>query len=252
MRSRFRTVFVTMLAVLALGAVAASAAQAAEESPFFKVAGARLAAGVSKEVKATTKASQPFEISTEWGHVQCSAGFASGAKLLGSNAGEPGTGEVTLTFSGCQILGNRAGCKVEVKSLEPLKATLVDLESAKKGPLAVKFFAKGGKPFLEIKGSKECLPGEFVEKLEGTIAAEVRSGGNSTQVGGLVEVGKEPAETKAIEFYFPGEPIKHVWDVKSGVGSEEKVEWSSFYGAAVSGGDFTLELAGEPLWGVFT
>ncbi len=91
MRSMFRTVFVAMLAVLALSAVAASAAQA-EEAPYFKVAGARLAAAASKEVKATTKALAPFTIDLESGTVQCSAAFSSGAKLLGSNAGRTGKG----------------------------------------------------------------------------------------------------------------------------------------------------------------
>lgn len=245
MRSMFRTVFVAMLAVLALSAVAASAAQA-EEAPFFKVAGARLAKGESQEVKGTAKAAHRIGIRIEWGQIICSAAFASGAKLFGSNVGEPGTGEMTLNFSECEILLNTSGCKVEVKSLEPLRATLVDLEHSKNSPLAVTFSdVKGSKPFIEIKGSEACLPGNFVERLEGSMAAKVLSGGKP------VEVGKEPAETKTIEFSFPETSIKHVWHVRGGVGSEEKVEISSFYPAEVGGGAFTLELAGEPLWGVF-
>ncbi len=254
MRSMFRTVFVAMLAVLALSTVAASAAQASEEAPFFKVAGTRLAAGASKEVKATTKTLAPFTIDLENGTVQCSAGFSSGSKLLGSSVGEPGTGEVTLTYSGCRMLGNDPECKVEVKSLEPLRATLVDLEKKAKGPIAVELRdVKGSKSFIEIKGSKGCVPGEFVEKLGGTAVAEVLSGGNTTQEdGSLVEVGKEPAEAKVVELYFPQIPIRHVWSEKGGVGSEEEVEIvEGFAGAELGPSDFRLELGGEPLWGVF-
>ncbi len=67
-----------------------------------------------------------------------------------------------------------------------------------------------------------------------------------------MKVGKEPAETKAIEFYFPELPIRHVWSVKGGVGSEEEVEIvHGSFGAGLGSSDFTLELGGEPLWGVF-
>ena len=78
-----RVLLSSLLAVLALSAVAASAAQASAEGPFLKVGGSRLTEGQSKEV---TAASKSFTVSDEeFGlNFTCTGvKVASGAKLLG-------------------------------------------------------------------------------------------------------------------------------------------------------------------------
>ncbi len=247
MRSTFRTALVAMLAVLALGAVAASAAQA-EEAPHFKVSGLRLAHGESAEVKAAS--GSKFETTTEQGFVRtvCNVAFASGAKLLGSNAGEPGTIEMTLDFSACKVGGDGEHCTVEVKPTVPMKAMLVDLEKGgKKGDLGAYIYPAKGKTIADVQFSREgtCI-GKGEGRLEGSIAAELTSGGKA------VEIGKEPAEAKTLEFRFPGNPIKHVWKITGGEGKEVAgIGLLNFEEAAGVEGNIGLELGADPSWGAF-
>ncbi len=243
MRFTFKTVLVAMLAVFALSAVAAGAAQA-EEAPFFKIAGTRLGFGESKE--ATLKSGK-LDLDFGIGTVECSVKLASGAKLLGSHAGEPGLFEGTLEFSGCEAIGPR-NCKLsEPLTSSPLKGrTMLFGEKSKVGLLlepkkGVTFF-----PSVKLTGTK-C---ETTFGVTGQVAAELRSGGKT------IEVGKEPAEAKTVELNFPTTHITKIWKITAGIGKEESVEeledapWGPVLIQPGSGVP-TLELAGSPSWGVF-
>jgi|HubBroStandDraft_4_1064222.scaffolds.fasta_scaffold05254_2 hypothetical protein len=239
MRSMCRTVLLALFAVLALSAVAASAAQA-EEAPFFKVAGARLAAGESKEFKTTTT-KMAVKVSAAAGGILegCSVG-SSGGDLLGSAAGEPGTSsEFKLLFSGCK---SSATCPVTITSL-PLKATLVEVPGGEGSRyLGILFAPVKGTKFLEIETAKTgCVVNGYHERVEGTLAFELEP---------ITQVGKESAEAKAQRLSFSSvNHISKVWKIKGGVGKEENVglvEGINFEGS------MPIELAGAPVWGVFT
>ena len=242
MRSTFKTVLVAMLAVLALSAVAASAAQAAE-APFFKIAGTRLTEGQSKEV--TAKAGEKVHLEIGGLRITCtSMTLASGAKLLGSNAGSSGRVEAALELS-CS--GEHAGCeKIEPIKTQPLLAKLVTLGEKGKGKLGLLLAPKEGTEFMRVHKAEGCVYGNE-SRVSGEVVAELYSGEKP------VEVGTEPAEAKTLKLVLPTEQIKRYWWVHEGAGAEYIVKELSAGGGPVSmeGGSSTLELAGGPLWGVF-
>ncbi len=231
-----------MLAVLALSAVAASAAQA-EEAPFFKVAGARLAEGQSVGVKAKTGTIDITAGSLGLG-IYCSMGIASGAKLLGSKIGEPGKAEMTLEVSKCEIVGDGNGCKVTVRSGPPIGAKLVEL-FPRKHQFGVLLSSGSGETFFTLEHTPGTCNNGGKESFTGSLAAEILSKGEP------VELGKEPAEAKTLELRFPATPIKKVWAIRAGEGTEVKPALYSELEYEVGSGGATLELAGSSLWGVF-
>jgi hypothetical protein len=251
MRSMFRTVLVAMLSVLALGAVAASAAQAATEGPFYKIAGSRLASGETKEV--TSKAYTGFTIDNSLaGEIGCTQQkFASGAKLSGSTGANAGGGTVTLEFSNCTVSGEGEGCQISGGTLktQPLTVKLAYLNSTRTGHLAMAFLPAKGTTWAEFQYTGSGCKVKAV-KITGGIAAElVAFRSEKLEVN---EVGKEPAETPAngVEF-INGHSI---WVEEGGklvkkLEAEERLE--AFGGAVTMAGTSKLELGGSE-WGVYT
>lgn len=218
------------------------------EGPFYKVAGARLASGESKEVKDTVTSSTRLYNGVR-GYMKCTTqAFAAGAKLLGSTGANPGTGEVTLELSGCtEEEAKRAGCKVEPIKSYPLTAKLVYLNKERKGALAIEFTPVKGQKFalITVKGTG-CNEEVYVT---GDLVAGLYSGGKP------VEVGKEPAEAKALELKLTVEQPAVVWVEKSGELVETSAEPLSYLTGFiyfVEGAHATLELAGSSTWGAFT
>ncbi len=248
MNTTFRTALLALLAVLALSAVAAGAAQA-EEAPFFKVAGARLAKGESKTIagkggRVTVAFSTPY--------TQCIFDVGSGGSVIGSNAGNPGTGEMTVELSECSALQTECPILNQPVKSTPLVATLVQLEQGK-GRLALWLKPKTGKTLLEMKLGEHCPYGTNLQ-LTGSVAAELYSGGSP------VELKKEPAEGKSLEIRLPGAPIKHVWYIASGLGETKEVALTVHVGggelaAAIDTSESSplplLELTSGANWGVF-
>src|SRR5580700_10316438 len=231
MRSMFRSVLVAMLA---LSAVVASAAQAAE-GPFFKVAGARLKEGESKELTGKLS-SHEVVISFPGSDISCTTmDFAAGAKIAGSTGANFGFGEGVLELSKCVGEGPlTAGCEVTGFKSKPLKEELAFLSSERSGELGVDFTPVSTKP----------ASGDFGEiKLVGSIVADV----------GKDEVGKEPAEAKGLLLKLPTVGIRKAWLEKSGSLTEVRPElqWQTGEALAMSG-EFSLELASGAEWGVFT
>jgi hypothetical protein len=245
MRTTFRAALVALLSALALSAVAATAAQAATEGPFYKIAGARLAGGESKEVKA--KATVNYRLYDTLGPlISCTTQkFASGAKLLGSTGATSGSGEATVEFSGCSLSGDGTPCSVEqtVKT-EPLKTGLVYLGEKRSGKVGIDFTPASKHTFAEIKliGSG-CKYTKL--KIEGSLAGELYSGAKA------IEVGKEPAEAATESLSFPGGPGSSVWSEVSGtlVEAEPVLEVAGTITEIY--GESSLELAGGGSWGVF-
>ncbi len=260
MRNIFRTALLALLAVLALSAIAATAAEAATEGPFYKIAGSRLTEGQSKEVKIRAKSEErkedylTFVAEGGWRILCKTQAFAAGAKLLGSTGANFATGEVKLELSGCKVEGDNAGekleCRLEGERIvtEPLKVKLVYLGGVgRSGKLGAYFAPVTGVVFAKMKfveRATNCL--YSAEHLTGSVVAEVDSGGQS------VEVGKEPAETTAMELHFPQTEITQVWVEESGVVVGKKPEQLRLYGRETLEDKSILELAGGPSWGVFT
>jgi len=252
---KVRLVLSSVLTVLALSAVAVSAAQAATaEGPFYKITGARLASGASKEVKAKLGSRYRFTYGDESGvEVSCGgAKFASGAKLLGSTGANFGGGEATIEFTGCRTEGS-AGLNCELTSTTiktaPLKMKLAYLSEARTGPIAVLFEAPAGTALFEITFSRS---GNCFDQTEQPIPASGHLVGKVEVAGKLDEVGKEPAAAKVLDITFPGgNEINEAWIEKSGALEKKKVP------LIINGQDTdyngALELeAGSAEWGIFT
>lgn len=255
MRSTRRKMLLPALfAVLALGAVTASAAQAATaEGPFYKITGSRLLEGKSKEVKAKLGKHFEVEIPDSSVIVSCStAKFAAGADLLGSTGANFAGGEATLELSGCRTEGSQgASCELTSTTIKtaPLKIKTAYLDATRTGPMAMLFEAPAGAALLEVtfKANGSCFDEtEQPWPVSGHLVGKVEVANK------LVEVGKEPAAAKVLEIKFPGSvEINKAWVEKSGSLEEKKVQLN------IDGGDppyyGTLELeAGSAEWGIFT
>ncbi len=232
-----------MLSVLALSAVAASAAQAAE-GPFYKVAGTRLAEGQSKEL--TSKGAITFSEAGET--ISCeSAKFVAGAKIDGSTGANLGSGEVTLEFSKCTTKGLGSPCKLE----EPdrtvaLKQDLAFLNTTRSGDLAVVLVPKTGARIMTVKFTGTCTRGTTTA-FEGALAFYLEN-----SKGEKVEVGKEPAEAKTLQLKLVPETVKQVYLESAGKLTAKSTELKIFSEPWNSEGTFTQELVGGTEWGVFT
>ena len=233
-----------MLAVLALGAVVASAAQAVE-APHFKVAGARLGTGKSKEI---TSKSSTIDIDIGSSITTCSVKVASGAKIFGSSIGNSGTGELELEFSECKGVAGGKCTFSGSYTTKPLKLTLAAVENAElskgKGDQLDALLYATGSEWMKVKFNTGCYIGSEAIVV-GSLAAEVYSAGKP------VKIGEEPAEAKTVELVFPESVIRQVTLVEGGVAFEEGVELEASGHYFAVWGKSTLELASGENWGVF-
>jgi hypothetical protein len=250
MRSTRRKMLLpALLAMLALGAIAAGTAQAATaEGPFYKITGARLASGASKEVTAKASSNFMFAMPSSQVKVECSkAKFASGAKLLGSTGANSAGGEGTLEFSGCFV---ESGYPCELTSTtiktEPLKWTLAYLNKARTGPMAIMMeTTKRAKGLFHVKFTEDpcVVAGEWI--FGGYLTGYVEVAHK------LVEAGKEPAAAKVLQMTFPGGEIRQAWIEKGGALEEKEPGLITIGDEVDYYGGLELELGGAE-WGVFT
>ncbi len=242
MEAMFRKMLVAMLGVLALTAVTASAAQAVE-APHFKVAGTKLESGQSKEIKG--KSNVKFTLNV-LGHITTceSVTTSSGAKILGSSKGNPGTGEMVLELAKCEGSGE-CTFSGSVKT-KPLKLTLGFSEGAEplknKGTLEAWLKPSAVTEVMRLKWNKPCVLGGSEGIVQGSLAATIDYPD---------KIGEEVAEAKTVTLDFPSSTIKKIDIDEGGVQSEHNVElWISSY-AIEAEGDMLLELVSGENWGVF-
>lgn len=233
---KVRLVLSSLVAVLALGAVTASAAEAVE-APRFKVAGVKLGEGQSKEITSTAG---KVELGYGLYHSKCSTVIAPGGKIFGSGPGNPGTGELELEFTNC--VGNRECALSGSFKTKPLELTLGGVEGTKwaenRGELAALLKPKSGFEFLRVISSSKCP--EVL--MGGELAVTIDHGD---------KLGEEKPEAKTVELTMPYED-RLINLVKGGVAKEEA------YGGLVwdaegvyLAGSVNLELASGENWGVF-
>ena len=153
-----RVVLPGLLAVFALSAVSTSAAQASIEGPHWKVAGARLGEGQSKEVTSKTGTIE-FVVGegTLESITKCAVKIAPGAKIIGSHTESSGTAEMKLEFLNCEGEGR---CSFSGSlTTEQLRMTLALVEKSvfKKGDaLEAWLTPTGNNGWMKIKYVGSC------------------------------------------------------------------------------------------------
>src|SRR5665213_3577943 len=109
---RMNVIRLTLVAVLVLSAITATTAQATE-GPFYKLAGARLKAGESREMKGSLASGSKLQLKAGTVTITCtSLKFPKGSKLIGSNGANPGKSEQVIEYEGCSQEGNGVECKI--------------------------------------------------------------------------------------------------------------------------------------------
>jgi hypothetical protein len=217
-----------LAAVLALGGAAASGASA--HSFIWKVAGAKLEAGKTKEITAKVKTGSKYilkgtavGIKTE---VECtSQKLKAGSTIIG---GTPGTSEETLELENCKAL-KPSGCTGVKVAATPAKNEIVEIASNKK--LGILFKPKTGTVFTTIS-FEGCLL---------NIKAEVTGSA-------VAEVGSEETEATTGTLIFPSTQIKEI--VKSN-GTKETTGLKFAGNEATIAGETTSELSPSAAFGVF-
>ncbi len=226
--SRVRLMLIALLGVFAFGAVAAAAAQA-EEAPFWTRETVRLGAGethyiTGKLLKEGETGAVPSVLSAATGQtVTCTGGKLKEGVLLGSAAGNPGTNDEVVVFTGCTVVNNGSACSVEggTVTTNNVKSELVEnVESSKVGKkLLVEFFPNKGVQFATLKFTgTACTVKSTI--VEGQVAAEVL-----TDPGELpVELPNAKTEAHSWLLKFPKTPVTEVWLIKGGTGEVHVLE----------------------------
>jgi hypothetical protein len=223
-----RLIAMVLLAVFALGAVAASAAQA-EEAPFWTVGGSRLKKGETRFV--TGKAVGSFVFTGGGVTIDCKERTALPSPAIkGSEPGEPGTGEGAGVFKDCLVEGNGTGPECD-KVTEPietrtLKTTLV--EDKTKTKLLVLLQPASGNEFSELKFPKGC---KFEStKVTGSILGEVLTDPGEK----AIELPNEKIEAVSWLTKVPAIQPRVIWEIKEGVGKEVETKQLEAFGVALT------------------
>jgi hypothetical protein len=234
--TRLRIAGLALIAALALSAVAATGASAAEY--IYKVNGAKLEATITKGISA--KAKTPFVLKGEIIGLK-SITTCNKLKLAATEpapviiGGTPGTSEERIVFEECSGSLGGSGCKsVTVENTPALNEVVtVVLPAAKVGKLATLFTPKAGTLFTTIK-LKECgIFGSTEGKVEGT-SASLNSEGesvvqNATWVAGAEEITKVKKASGAevtVGLKFGGNPA--TLEGVSEVELTSKEKWGTF------------------------
>jgi hypothetical protein len=245
---------VVLLAVFVFGGLAAAAAQA-EEAPSWYRESARLGAGETHFI--TAKAYSTSVTLTAAGRkVTCGSIKLKEGVIMGSSAGNPGTNDEAIEFSGgCTIEGDGTGCKIkEPVVTNNIRSELVESEKGEKRDLLMVFKPEKGPALatLHFEGSG-CTIKETL--VEGEVAGEVFTDPNDKELGEKVE-GYGYHEAASWLINFPSTPITRVWLIKEGLGSEVKLkELAAFSEEAVLAGTALVSLANakheaeETYWG---
>jgi hypothetical protein len=236
---RIRAIGLALVAVFAMGAVAAAEASAAEY--IYKVAGPKLEAGKTKEIKSSAK--KAFVLRGK-GVLEIEA--VTTCKALKLNAaekpvivgGKPGTSEKEkVEFGECTATVGGAKCeKVEVTNVSTKNEIVtVAAPASLKGRLATLFSPTTGTEFSKVKLIKCGIFGNQTATVEGTSAA-------------LDEVEKTEAKAGTLVYAVGSSEII---EVEKFGGAKAKVELKSGPTKSTIEGEATVELVGGESWGVF-
>ncbi len=241
---QLKLIATTLLAIIALGALAATAAQA-EEAPFWTVAGSRLKASQTRNITAKAfSANLTFSTPEAGITLTCKKLKLNVGVILGSEKGESGKNNGVIEFNECSVSGNGAACTLPNPIItEPLSSELVEnVESKKVGKkLLEEFFPTSGSDIFTIKFVGTCTSKET--KLTGKFAAEAL-----TEAEGVIELGQAAKQAKSWLLKFPSTSVSEVWLIKGGVGSAVKVGLDAFGDEEFLIGTTLVLLEGEGEW----
>jgi hypothetical protein len=242
---------VALLGVFAFSAVAAAAAEA-EEAPFWSREGVRLAAGethyITAKIYNVAGSEKGFVLTAIGKVIKCESVRLKEGVLLGSSAGNPGTNDEVIEFFGeCKVTGNGSSCKpIEPIVTTNVKSELVESEKGEKGSLLTEFKPETGTVFTTIKfEGTACTVKET--KVTGSVAGQVRTDPNNSELGELVSLPNGKKEAKSWLLNFPVIPIKEVWLIKEGTGKTEKLGLTAFSEEATLTGVTLILLANKEL-----
>ena len=272
--SRIRISLLSLLAVLAFSAVAATGAQAfvhEDHGPFYEIAGARLLGGNTAKIVSSTSepTTEPWVLTAGTVTITCTTSadtgvlIGSGDGLLGVKDETGSTNEETVEFTGCTVTGNGTPCSV----VEPIKTELLEslvgyenntgdvgagqiLTLLRPKPtnthpslLATVHFTGTGCGVTEIKVEVKagCSPA-----CEGIIAD------NETEADVSIKVDAEPAQAKIWDLTFPGTELKTIYTEKEGVLTKRHGGIAAVGAAAKLTGSADVELESGGEWRVST
>jgi hypothetical protein len=247
---RFRVIGVAFVAVLALGALVASSAQATSPAPYWTINGTRLVAGKTHNI--ASRITAPFVLTTpeQGSKIECSGLEAKNAVLLGSNEGTPGRDNEITKFSGCLNLEGNGGSECEISeggtiTTNPLISEQVESVSGTGGgkQLLEEFFPASGANFvtLHFKGAACTLKETSVS---GQVVAEVLLDNAGR---GKIELGQTPEQATSWILKFPATPIKEVWLIANGEGKIVKTKQVTFGDPSTQTGEALVLLANTKL-----
>lgn len=251
--SRITRVLLPAVFVIALCGVAASAASAIE-APFYKVGGARLNGGETKEVGIKASGNYVIKIPFVGIAFTCTGlSIQLGGTLNGSMTGVSGGISVTITKTGCTVTGNGNKCNVTGGKItsNPLKGELV---------LGAETPVKGTKLLTLLKPATGTVISE--------IKFEAEAGGkctvSSTTLEGSIDYENLNSKKEAVaqeeheaeeEFGFLRALPNSTKECKIKEGKLDKCTTSSlkaFGGAATAEGTYEEFLTSKQKFGVFT
>lgn len=214
---RFRILGLALVAVFALGAMAAGSAQAVT-APFWSIGGKRLPAGSTHNIDARALPGGPgFTLVTPAVGVtiNCKALQLEKGVLLGSNEGEAGKDNEIAVFSNCKVEGNGTNCKVkEPIRTNPLTSKLVEVVKGKQ--LLEEFKPTTGSTFVDLIFEAGCtIEGEVA--VVGGVAAEVLTDPGKEKI----ELGQAAKEATSWLVNFPNPGISEVLLVNNTKGTVE-------------------------------
>jgi hypothetical protein len=235
-----RTVALISMALLALGAGAATSAQALEQ-PYYEISHKRLLGGetIGLLYKKTLK-SYVFKL-TGGIVVTCTGATLKVGVLNGSNSGFSGKLHSVIEFKGCTQTGNGLLC-LEVTGKAFNTAELEGALALNPAKTRIEVYFKEIAPngYATINFTGVCNHSKVAVK--GSIAAEYIIGGKP------VEVGKEPAESRTPEFNFPAVSIKELLVE----GSPTTAQLESEGGEDTEAGESETEVSTHEEWGAYT
>ncbi len=243
---RNSTLGLTLVAVLALSAVAATTASATE-GPFFQETGKRLPAGESRELSATSKKASRFNTPAAGVAITCTALKVEGnGRVYGSAGANAGTLKGIIKYEACEMTGNGEGCEVssgKTITTRTVKGTLGYSDSSRTGPLLILFAPISGTNLATVKFTGTCA--FSTSPISGVMV------GAAYALGKPVEVGSNESEGLKPEIVFTT-PKKTIWTESGGTLTETKAELRAFtIDASTLEGEIAAELPTPVNWGIF-
>jgi len=242
------------LAVMALGAVVASGAQA-ESAPFFSIGGARLAAGKTHNIAAHGIRSFELKTPSQGTNILCTNLTVEKGVLLGSEAGTQGKADQTSKFSGCTLRegnGEEKGCHLSETeggtttsttiTTNPLHGELVEnVESGHGGKKLEELYTPAtGTEFVKINfGPNTTDCSVLGTRVTGQTAAEIVTDPGEASI----ELPGPTPEGTSFITRFPATAITEVWLVSGGTGKIVEVEQVAFSHTSIQAGTALILLA---------